>query len=141
MLLATGLNIIFGVMKLVNFAHGQLLMIGAFITWTISVSAGLNAYVAILISMVVVAALGVVVERFTFRRVLGTDKLNEIFVSLGLIYIFENAAVLHLGRLSSKQIISPFYGVKFEFTGHIHNLRPHSGCVRSDCCISRVSDF
>ena len=36
-LLATGLNIIFGVMKLVNFAHGQLLMIGAFLTWTISV--------------------------------------------------------------------------------------------------------
>ena len=71
MLLATGLNIIFGVMKLVNFAHGQFLMIGAFLTWTISVAAGLNAYVAILISMAIVAGLGVVVERFTFRRVLG----------------------------------------------------------------------
>ncbi len=44
MLLATGLNIIFGVMKLVNFAHGQFLMIGAFLTWTISVATGLNAY-------------------------------------------------------------------------------------------------
>ncbi len=109
-LLATGLNIIFGVMKLVNFAHGQLLMIGAFLTWTFSVSAGLNAYVAILISMVVVAALGVVVERLTFRRVLGGDKLNEIFVSLGLIYIFENAAMLIWGA-SSKQIVSPLYGL------------------------------
>ena len=109
-LLATGLNIIFGVMKLVNFAHGQLLMIGAFLTWTLSVSAGLNAYVAILISMVVVAALGVVVERLTFRRVLGTDKLNEIFVSLGLIYIFENAAMLIWGA-GSKQIVSPLYGL------------------------------
>jgi len=93
-LLATGLNIIFGVMKLVNFAHGQLLMIGAYLTWTLTFSVGLNAYAGILVSMVVVAALGVVVERFTFRRVLGTDKLNEIFVSLGLIYIFENAAML-----------------------------------------------
>jgi len=73
-------------------------MIGAFLTWTISVFAGVNAYVAILISMVAVAALGVVVERLTFRRVLGTDKLNEIFVSLGLIYIFENAAVASLGN-------------------------------------------
>src|SRR5512137_2994075 len=79
-LLATGLNIIFGVMKLVNFAHGQLLMIGAFVTWTVSVIAGINAYVAILISMIVVAFLGVGIERLTFRRVLGTDKLNEIFV-------------------------------------------------------------
>jgi branched-chain amino acid transport system permease protein len=108
-LLATGLNIIFGVMKLVNFAHGQLLMIGAYLTWSISYSAGLNAYVSILVSMAVVAVLGIVVERLTFRRVLGTDKLNEIFVSLGLIYIFENAAMLIWGD-QSKQIASPFAG-------------------------------
>jgi branched-chain amino acid transport system permease protein len=115
-LLATGLNIIFGVMKLVNFAHGQLLMISAFLTWTISVSLGLNAYFAILISMIIVALLGVVVERFTFRRVLGTDKLNEIFVSLGLIYIFENIAMLIWGP-SSKQVVSPFYGLSISFPG------------------------
>lgn len=115
-LLATGLNIIFGVMKLVNFAHGQLLMIGAFLTWTISVSLGLNAYVAIIISMFIVALLGVVVERFTFRRVLGTDKLNEIFVSLGLIYIFENIAMLIWGA-NSKQVASPFYGMSVSLPG------------------------
>ncbi len=115
-LLATGLNLIFGVMKLVNFAHGQLLMISAFLTWTMSVSLGLNAYVAILVSMVVVALLGVGVERFTFRRVLGTDKLNEIFVSLGLIYIFENVAMLIWGA-SSKQVVSPFYGMSVNLPG------------------------
>jgi branched-chain amino acid transport system permease protein len=110
MLLASGLNIIFGVMKLVNFAHGQFLMIGSYITWSISVAAGLNAYVSILVSMVVVAGIGVVIERLTFRRVLGTEKLNEIFVSLGLIYIFENAALLVWGD-QSQQIKSPFYGL------------------------------
>ena len=109
-LLATGLNIIFGVMKLVNFAHGQFLMIGAYLTWTISVAVGLNAYVAILVSMILVAGLGIVIERLTFRRVLGTEKLNEIFVSLGLIYIFENAALLIWGD-QSQQIKSPFYGL------------------------------
>ena len=115
MLLATGLNVIFGVMKMVNFAHGQFLMIGAYLTWTISVSAGLNAYVAILVSMVIVAVLGVVIERFTFRRVLGTDKLNEIFISLGLIYIFENAALLIWGD-QAQQIKSPFYGMSLQLT-------------------------
>jgi branched-chain amino acid transport system permease protein len=115
-LLATGLNIIFGVMKLVNFAHGQLLMISAFLTWTISVSLGLNAYVAIFVSMIIVALLGVVVERFTFRKVLGTDKLNEIFVSLGLIYIFENVAMLIWGA-NSKQVTSPFYGMSVSLPG------------------------
>ena len=115
-LLATGLNLIFGVMKLVNFAHGQLLMISAFLTWTISVASGMNAYLAIIISMIVVALLGVGVERLTFRRVLGTDKLNEIFVSLGLIYIFENAAMLIWGP-QSKQIVSPFSGMSFALPG------------------------
>jgi branched-chain amino acid transport system permease protein len=115
-LLATGLNIIFGVMKVVNFAHGQLLMISAFLTWTISVSLGLNAYLAIIVSMIVVALLGVVVERSTFRRVMGTDKLNEIFVSLGLIYIFENVAMLIWGA-GSKQITSPFYGMSASLPG------------------------
>ena len=115
MLLATGLNVIFGVMKLVNFAHGQFLMISAYITWTLTVSAGLNAYLAILVSMVIVAGLGVVIERFTFRRVLGTEKLNEIFVSLGLIYIFENAALLIWGD-QAQQIKSPFYGVSLDLT-------------------------
>jgi branched-chain amino acid transport system permease protein len=112
-LLATGLNVIFGVMKLVNFAHGQFLMIGAYLTWIISVSLGLNAYLAILVSMVIVAALGVMIERFTFRRVLGTEKLNEIFISLGLIYIFENAALLIWGD-QAQQIKSPFYGMSLQ---------------------------
>ena len=116
MLLATGLNVIFGVMKLVNFAHGQLLMISAYITWTLSVAAGLNAYIAILVSMVIVAGLGVVIERFTFRRVQGTEKLNEIFVSLGLIYIFENAALLIWGD-QAQQIKSPFYGMSLALPG------------------------
>lgn len=110
MLLASGLNIIFGVMKLVNFAHGQFLMIGAYLTWTISVWSGLNAYEAILVSMALVAVLGVGVERLTFRRVLGGDKLNEIFVSLGLIYVFENAALLFWGD-QSQRIVSPFSGM------------------------------
>lgn len=115
MLLATGLNVIFGVMKLVNFAHGQFLMISAYITWTLSFYAGMNAYVAILVSMAIVAGLGVVIERFTFRRVLGTEKLNEIFISLGLIYIFENTALLIWGD-QAQQIKSPFYGLSLGLT-------------------------
>ncbi len=110
-LLATGLNIIFGVMKLVNFAHGQLLMIGAYIAFTVAIVSGLNAYIAILVAMGAVALIGVGLERFTFRKVLGTDKLNEIFVSLGLIYVFENAATLLWGN-TTRQIPSPLQGLQ-----------------------------
>ena len=97
-------------MKLVNFAHGQLLMIGAFITYTFATLTGLNVYFSILLAMLAVAGLGIVVERFTFRKVLGTDKLNEIFVSLGLIYIFENGAMLIWGD-KTRQILSPLNGL------------------------------
>lgn len=108
-LLATGLNIIFGVMKLVNFAHGQLLMIGAYMAFTASTAFGLNVYLSILVAMAAMALVGVSLERLTFRRVLGTDKLNEIFVSLGLIYVFENAAALLWGN-KLKQIPNPLQG-------------------------------
>ncbi len=106
-LLATGLNLIFGVMKLVNFAHGELLMVGAYVSFTVSTAFGLTAYLAVFVSMGVVALIGVAVERLAFRKVLGADKLNEIFVSLGLILIFDNLAVLVWGE-KSKRIISPF---------------------------------
>jgi branched-chain amino acid transport system permease protein len=106
-LLATGLNLIFGVMKLVNFAHGELLMIGAYVGYSILTISGVNAYIAVFLSMAIVALIGVGVERLAFRRVLGSDKLNEIFVSLGLILIFDNIAVLVWGE-KSKRIISPF---------------------------------
>jgi len=106
-LLATGLNLIFGVMKLVNFAHGQLLMVGAFIAFEITTVAGLNPYVSILVSMGSVALIGIVLEKFAFRRVRGTEKLNEIFISLGLIYVFENVATLFWDKNYNIRIQSP----------------------------------
>ena len=115
-LLATGLNLIFGVMKLVNFAHGELLMIGAYVCFSISTAFGVNAYIALFLSMGIVALIGVAVERLAFRRVLGTDKLNEIFVSLGLILIFDNIAVLIWGE-KIKQITSPFENISLQLGG------------------------
>ena len=67
-LLATGLNLIFGVMKLVNFAHGELLMIGAYIGFTVGEAFGVNAYIAIFFAMASVAIIGILVERLSFRR-------------------------------------------------------------------------
>jgi branched-chain amino acid transport system permease protein len=119
-LLATGLNIIFGVMKLVNFAHGQLLMLGAYVALGASAvfgvnemlrATGLNVYLSIFVAVGVVALVGVALERLTFRKVRGADKLNEIFVSLGLIFVFENAVILWRG-FGLQQIVSPFQGLK-----------------------------
>jgi len=109
-LLATGLNLIFGVMKLVNFAHGEFLMIGAYVTATIFFLTGLNPYVIILLSMLALIGIGAVVERLCFRPILGTSKLNEIFLSIGLIYIFQNGAAMIWGD-EWQSIKSPYEGI------------------------------
>jgi branched-chain amino acid transport system permease protein len=110
-LLATGLNLIFGVMKLVNFAHGQLLMVGAFVAYEVTTVAGLNPYASILVSMGSVALVGIMLEKFAFRKIRGTDKLNEIFISLGLIYVFQYLATLLWENSYNIQISSPLAGL------------------------------
>ncbi len=109
-LLATGLNLIFGVMKIVNFAHGEFLMIGAYVTATIFLLTGINPYVIILLSMLVVMGTGALVERLCFRPILGTSKLNEIFLSIGLIYIFQNGAAMLWGD-KWQSVKSPYQGI------------------------------
>lgn len=109
-LLATGLNLIFGVMKIVNFAHGEFLMIGAYITATVFLLTGINPYVIILLSMLALIGFGAVVERLCFRPILGTGKLNEIFLSIGLIYIFQNGAAMIWGD-AWQSVKSPYAGI------------------------------
>lgn len=106
-LLATGLNLIFGVMKVVNFAHGQLLMIGAYVTFSFFVLTGFNPYVLLAASIPILIVIGVSIERLCFRPILGTGKLNEIFISIGLIYILENVAAM-IWTDEWKTIRSPF---------------------------------
>ena len=109
-LLATGLNLIFGVMKIVNFAHGEFLMIGAYITATIFYLSGINPYAIMLLSMLVLIGIGAVVERLCFRPILGTGKLNEIFLSIGLIYIIQNGAAI-IWTDNWQSIRSPYDGM------------------------------
>ncbi|MGB9659799.1 MAG: branched-chain amino acid ABC transporter permease [Nitrososphaerales archaeon] len=90
-LLASGLNLIFGVMKVVNFAHGEFMIMGGYVSYWVSILAGLNPYLSIFVSMIVVGAVGIMTERICFHQVLGTSKLNELILSLGLIYVLQNA--------------------------------------------------
>ena len=109
-LLATGLNLIFGVMKVVNFAHGEFLMLGTYITFSLFLLSGFNPYVLIFASLPLLIVIGVITERLCFRPILGSGKLNEIFVSLGLIYIFQNVVAM-IWTDEWKTLESPFRAV------------------------------
>lgn len=110
MLLATGLTLIFGVMKVVNFAHGELMIAGAFITFLLSHEFGLNPYLGVFVAMAVVGALGIALERFGFRWLRGAAKINEVFFSIALILIIQNAvAAVFVPRYRESVQISTAY--------------------------------
>jgi branched-chain amino acid transport system permease protein len=111
-LLATGLTLIFGVMKVVNFAHGEFLMLGAFFSFFAATILGVHPYIAIFIAMMLMVLLGIATERLCFRPILGTGKLNEIIVSLGLILIFQNL-VAHVWGNDGKNIRSPYEAITY----------------------------
>ncbi|NHJ87690.1 MAG: branched-chain amino acid ABC transporter permease [Asgard group archaeon] len=110
-LLATGLNVIFGVMKIVNFAHGEIMIMGAYISFWFWSILNLNPYIAIIFSMLSLMMIGIVIERFGFRLIRNTSKLNEIFLSLGLIFIIQNGLGLAATPIRPVKIISPVQGM------------------------------
>ncbi|MDR3496870.1 MAG: branched-chain amino acid ABC transporter permease [Ancalomicrobiaceae bacterium] len=90
-LIGMGITLIFGLAGIVNFAHGEFLMIGGIATWFF-VGMGLNFFVALVLAMVVVGALGFVAERGLFRFTLDRP-MNGFIMSIGLSVILQHVVV------------------------------------------------
>ena len=85
-LFAVGLVLIFGVMGVVNFAHGELVMVGAFTIWVLHAQAGLPYIPAIAVAIVLVTVIGLVMERLLFRPT-RSDPLAGLICSIGILFI------------------------------------------------------
>jgi branched-chain amino acid transport system permease protein len=88
-LLSLGLAIIFGLLNVVNFAHGALYMLGAFLAWIGLTQAGVSYWVALVAAPLVVGSLAVVVERTMLRRLYGLDNLYGLLLTFGLALVVE----------------------------------------------------
>jgi branched-chain amino acid transport system permease protein len=88
-LLSLGLAIIFGLLNVVNFAHGALYMMGAFAAWMLSSYLGIGYWWALLLAPAAVGVVGVVVERTMLRRLYGLDNLYGLLLTFGLTLIAE----------------------------------------------------
>ena len=88
-LLSLGLAIIFGLLDVVNFAHGAVYMLGAFVAWIALNSLGIGYWWALLLSPVLVGVLGVVIERTMLRRLYSLDPLYGLLLTFGLALILE----------------------------------------------------
>ena len=88
-MLSLGLAVIFGLLGIVNFAHGALYMIGAYVAWGSLEYLGLNFWVALLLAPLVVGALGVAIERTMLKRLYNIDPIYGLLLTFGLSLIAE----------------------------------------------------
>jgi branched-chain amino acid transport system permease protein len=95
-LMALGLTLILSIMGILQLAHGEVYMIGAYVTYYCCVSFGVNLYASMFISMAVMAGFGLFLERFLFRPV-RAQILAPIVISLGLTLILMSTAVVGFG--------------------------------------------
>ena len=101
-LIALGYTRVYGVLKLINFAHGDLFTLGAYLGFSLLVSSGLSGHVPIVLAIIIVAALvmglvgvlGVVLERVAYRPLRRSDRLAAVVSALGASIFFQNAIML-----------------------------------------------
>jgi len=96
-LVALGLTLIYGILHVPNFAHGMIYMFGAYISYFLVVDTQLNFFAAACLSMLVMAGMGVVIERVFFRPIRGASPINAFIAALALLIILENGAALLWG--------------------------------------------
>jgi len=107
-LVASGLTLIFGIMDVVNFAHGDLVMLGGFVGATTIATTG-SFWAALLAAAVVVAAFGVVLQITTLRPLLGRDPLTTILATFGMSLVLQKYALWQWGP-SARKIQEPVTG-------------------------------
>ncbi|MDO8386308.1 MAG: branched-chain amino acid ABC transporter permease [Polaromonas sp.] len=88
-MLSLGLAVIFGLLGVVNFAHGALYMLGAFAAWIMLDKFGINYWAALILAPLLVGALGVVIERLFLKHLYKLDPLYGLLLTFGLALIFE----------------------------------------------------
>jgi branched-chain amino acid transport system permease protein len=109
-LMASGLTLVFGILRIVNFAHGQFYMLGAFVFYVVLDLAGLSFPIAFLGSVIAIGLLGLATERGLFRPLEGKSLIGVIGTTLGLMMFLEGAAELIFGP-GDRNVSKVFPGV------------------------------
>ena len=103
--IAVGLNIVFGVLNVINFAHGGLYMLGAYFTYTVVAYLGLPFWPALVFAPLAVAAVAVAIERIVLRQVYGRDVSDSLLVTFALLLVIDDAVRVAWG--SGIHVVQP----------------------------------
>ena len=96
-LIALGYTMVYGIAKMLNFAHGDIIMVGAYAVITAVFTMGLPPFIAILISIALCALLGIVIEFLAYRPLRQAQPLAVLITAIGVSYLLQNLALLIYG--------------------------------------------
>ena len=96
-IIALGYTMVYGIAKMLNFAHGDVIMVGAYISYCVTSYLGLPAVLGVLIAMVVCTLLGVLIEGLAYKPLRGTSSLAVLITAIGISYFLQNGAQLIWG--------------------------------------------
>ena len=93
-LIALGYTMVYGIAKMLNFAHGDVIMIGSYVVFFTFGTSGMNPILSILLSMVVCTVLGVTIERIAYRPLREAPSLAVLITAIGVSYLLQQVAQL-----------------------------------------------
>ncbi|MBQ8128669.1 MAG: branched-chain amino acid ABC transporter permease, partial [Clostridia bacterium] len=96
-IIALGYTMVYGIAKMLNFAHGDVIMVGAYIAFCATQYAGLPAFVAVLLAMLVCTLLGVTIEGLAYKPLRQAPGLAVLITAIGMSYLLQNSALLIWG--------------------------------------------
>ena len=96
-IIALGYTMVYGIAKMLNFAHGDVIMVGAYMSFCVTNYLGLPAWVSILVAMAVCMVLGIIIEGLAYKPLRGASSLAVLITAIGVSYFLQNAAQLIWG--------------------------------------------
>ena len=96
-IIALGYTMVYGIAKMMNFAHGDVIMIGSFVVFITTSATGMNPLLAVLLSVVICTVLGIVIERLAYKPLRGASPLAVLITAIGVSYFLQNIALLLFG--------------------------------------------
>jgi branched-chain amino acid transport system permease protein len=113
-----GLTLVLGVMGIVNFAHGELVMLGAYSTFWLFTLLGIDPMLSIAMSGLILFFIGLPIYRFTIRPILKDPPLNQLLLTLGISIFLQNLAMI-LWKTDSRSVITLYSGMSLHL-GMVH---------------------
>ncbi len=109
-IIALGYTMVYGIAKMLNFAHGDVIMVGGYVISTCMTSMGMNPLLSVLVGMVTCTILGITVERVAYKPLREAPSLAVLITAIGVSYLLQNAALLIFG--SATKSFNSVVGVK-----------------------------